>query len=131
MCTDLPARMFWERPNGAQRRSVGHADLPSCEHDRPNPLLRATSLLIRQELKTCKKAISLPSCSLPLKILVRLKFLVKYSILAPTTQGAAGLKYGFLFSTCWPVLDQALTLHQGGPGPAAPQRRPGGGEAGN
>ena len=97
MCTDLPARMFWERPNGAQRRSVGHADLPSCEHDRPNPLLRATSLLIRQELKICKKAISLPSCSLPLKILVRLKFLVKYSILAPTTEGAAGLKYGFLF----------------------------------
>ena len=97
MCTDLPARMFWERPNGAQRRSVGHADLPSCEHDRPNPLLRATSLLIRQELKICKKAISLPSCSLPLKILVRLKFLVKYSILAPTTQGAAGLKYGFSF----------------------------------
>ena len=30
ICADLPGWIVGERPNGAQRRSLGHADVPSC-----------------------------------------------------------------------------------------------------
>ena len=94
ICADLPARMVGERPNGAQRRLLGHADVPSCG----TPMLSD-----RCSLNIRKKAISLHFCSLSLsRNIERYEFLVKHSILAPTTRSAAGFKYGFLFSTCWP-----------------------------
>ena len=94
ICADLPARMVGERPNGAQRRLLGHADVPSCG----TPMLSD-----RCSLNIRKKAISVHFCSLSLsRNIERYEFLVKHSILAPTTRSAAGFKYGFLFSTCWP-----------------------------
>ena len=91
ICADLPARMVGERPNGAQRRLLGHADVPSCG----TPMLSD-----RCSLNIRKKAISVHFCSLSLsRNIERYEFLVKHSILAPTTRSAAGFKYGFLFST--------------------------------
>ena len=97
ICADLPARMFGERPNGARRRTLGHADVPSC----PTPMLSDPAWCC--SLNQCKKAISVQSCSLS-KYLERYEFLVKYSVLAESTSpGAGGFKYGFLLSSCWPA----------------------------
>ena len=59
ICADLPARMVGERPNGAQRRLLGHADVPSCG----TPMLSD-----RCSLNIRKKAISLHFCSLALSL---------------------------------------------------------------
>ena len=59
ICADLPARMVGERPNGAQRRLLGHADVPSCG----TPMLSD-----RCSLNIRKKAISVHFCSLSLSL---------------------------------------------------------------